>query len=426
MGKRTQTHISRRQFVGAMAVTPMIRSASGRGRRSSGSRTRIAVIGAGAFGAWTALHLNRLGAEVVLVDGWGAGNSRSSSGGEGRALRTIYGPDRVYSEMARRSLELWRDLELQIDRRIYTETGALWMVQDDATYVNEAVPILEEFGLRVDSVSIADARSRYPQIDFQDVDAVFFEHRAGVLRARESCQWIVELFESNDGVFERAIVPPLTDLDSPVKSLPLEDGRSLEADRFVLACGPWLGAMVPDLLTDLIRPTRQEVFYFGTPPGNDLWMPERLPIWIELAEQVVYGFPDSMGRGFKFADDPRGRPIDPSSADRRPTPELIAAARRYLEKRFPALADSPLLETRVCQYENSPDGHLIIDRHPTARNIWIAGGGSGHGFKLAPAVGEMLAGAILDDRALDPKFSLARLSATDDTKTQFESQGDSE
>jgi glycine/D-amino acid oxidase-like deaminating enzyme len=144
-----------------------------------------------------------------------------------------------------------------------------------------------------------------------------------------------------------------------------------------------------------------------------------MPIWIDFGERIFYGIPDLHGRGFKIADDTRGETFDPTTGDRTPSAEGIARARRLLAERFPELANAPLLAAEVCQYENSPDGHLIIDKHPTQKNTWLAGGGSGHGFKLSPALGELLANAILGRAPAPEMFALARLQ---DAKkgTQFE------
>ena len=340
-------------------------------------------------------------------------------------MRAIYGPDRIYSEMVKRARQLWRDLEQETGRELYTETGALWMVRGDDSYIREAIPILEDLGFPVDNLPTTEAARRYPQIDFAGIDEIYLERYAGILLARESCRLVVERFVTEGGAYKRGTVTPLTVATEVVDRLTLTTGEELRADYFVFACGPWLGRVLPDVLTDAIQPTRQEVYYFGVPQGSSDWSPERLPVWVELADRVVYGFPDSLGRGFKIADDTRGKPIDPSTAQRTPTPELISTARSYLSRRFPSLAQAPLLEARVCQYENSPDGQLILDRHPTATNVWAAGGGSGHGFKLSPAIGEQMAQAILRSRPLDSRFSLARLSNTRTSRTQFEFEEDS-
>jgi len=166
------------------------------------------------------------------------------------------------------------------------------------------------------------------------------------------------------------------------------------------------------VIGDRVRPTRQEVFFFGTPPGDTRFTEGALPVWADHGAGFIYGIPGNEWRGFKIADDTRGPPFDPTDGERIPTPETLRAARDYLALRFPGLKNAPLVESRVCQYENSPDEHFIIDRHPAAANAWLVGGGSGHGFKHGPAVGELVAGLVLDANppALPPEFRLARLA----------------
>lgn len=381
------------------------------------SAPRIAVVGAGAFGGWIALHLRKLGANVELIDAWGPGNSRSSSGGETRVIRAIYGADRIYSEMVKRAYELWDEL----DPSLYFETGTLWMHRGDDAYVRSAVPILRDLHFDVEQIALADAAKRYPQIDFRGIRSVWMEKRAGALSARLACMAVRDAVQRAGGHYRNAFVEPGTLANESMSALKLSDGSTVEADAYVFACGPWLGRLFPAILGDAIRPTRQEVFYFGTPQGSRQFAAGAMPVWIDFGERIVYGIPDLHGRGFKVADDTRGEPADPTNMDRTPSAEALARARRLLAERFPALAKAPLLESRVCQYENSPDGQLILDRHPHAKNVWLAGGGSGHGFKLSPAIGEMVANAVLRDRALPEKFAIARLHDAKKPKTQFDS-----
>jgi glycine/D-amino acid oxidase-like deaminating enzyme len=189
----------------------------------------------------------------------------------------------------------------------------------------------------------------------------------------------------------------------------LSDGSRLEADRYVFACGPWLGQLFPDVIAGRIRSTRQEVFYFGTPAGDERFLDSRLPVWIDLSDRFIYGIPGNLHRGFKAADDARGPEFDPTGGSRMPSANGERALRAYVSRRFPVLADAPVLGAEICQYENTPDDHFIVDRHPAMPDVWIAGGGSGHGFKMGPALGELLARQVRDDASPDPFFALARL-----------------
>jgi glycine/D-amino acid oxidase-like deaminating enzyme len=138
---------------------------------------------------------------------------------------------------------------------------------------------------------------------------------------------------------------------------------------------------------------------------------EQCPIWIDFSETIHYGFPATDARGFKVANDARGGPIDPTTDDRAPSAEQLDKARAYLGERFPGLAGAPLLETRVCQYANTADGHLLIDRSPADSNTWLVGGGSGHGFKLGPVLGEFVARLVLGDHTPPAVFALGRQAA---------------
>lgn len=389
----------------------------------AGAPPRVAVVGASAFGGWTALQLRNLGAQVTLVDAWGPGNSRASSGGDTRVIRAIYGPDRIYVEMVKRSYELWEKIDASTQESLYVETGALWLHRGDDSYVQSSAPILRDLGFSVEKLSIADARRNYPQIAFGGIKSVWLERRAGALSARRACAVVRDAFLKAGGSYRVAHAQPGPILNGSMTALRLEDGSAIEADFFVFACGPWLGRLFPEVVGERVRPTRQEVYYFGTPPGSERYLPGRLPVWIDFGERIFYGIPDLHGRGFKIADDTRGDAFDPTDGVRTPSEEGISRARHLLAERFPELSKAPLVHAEVCQYENSPDGHLIIDRHPQAKNVWLLGGGSGHGFKLSPAVGEIAAEGILSGRDTPKMFRLERLRDAAKPSTQFDTRG---
>jgi glycine/D-amino acid oxidase-like deaminating enzyme len=382
---------------------------------------RIAVVGAGAFGGWTALHLLRRGARVTLLDAWGPGHSRASSGGETRVTRAVYGPDAIYVDWVARSFPQWREFEAQVGQRFYHRTGALWLCTLGEDYVESAAPLLAAAGLPLQELPLAAARERYPMIDLAGVKSVWLEPEAGYLFARRACQAVQERFVREGGDYRQLAVAPGAIDGGRMPRVALSDGSTLEADLFVFACGPWLGELFPETFGEAgLRPSRQEIFFFGLPAGDSRFAEGVCPIWFDLDERIVYGIPGNEHRGFKVADDTRGTPIDPTTADRTPTPEFVARARTFLARRFPGMAGAPLVESRVCQYENSLDGQLYVDRHPRAENVWLLGGGSGHGFKLGPPLGAYMAELLLDGRRPEPMFSLARLAApAGEFRTQF-------
>jgi len=377
----------------------------------------IVVAGAGAFGGWTALFLRRQGARVTLVDAWGPGNSRASSGGETRVIRATYGPRAVYTRMAARALALWKEHQTRWHRQLYHGIGVLWLVESDEQYEKAALPILREARVTFEELQGAEVARRFPQINCEQVRWAILEKDGGYLTARRACAAVLEGFLAEGGEYRQlAIQAPIEPRNGELGTVTLSDGSQLTADRFVFACGPWLGSLFPGVIGDRVRPTRQEVFFFGTPPGDRRFTEEALPVWADHGTRFMYGIPGNEWRGFKVADDTRGPVIDPTTESRVPSPEALQIARDYLAYRFPGLRGAPLLESRVCQYEQSPDEHFIIDRHPQAANAWIVGGGSGHGFKHGPAVGELVARLVLTGAAgagagaPDEQFRLSRFA----------------
>ena len=382
----------------------------------------IAVIGAGAFGGWTAHHLLKKGYDVTLLDVFGPGNSRASSGGDSRVIRGIYGEDKIYVDLVARSFKLWKRYQKQWQQSLYFPTGALWFFQVDDTYAQKSLPIVNQAGLKSEQISKKEVEKKFPQINLTDLKSFYFEHEAGYLPARHCCQVVLENFVKKGGEYKQLAVKPGKIFNNKLTELILSDGSKLNADSYVFACGPWLSKVFPNVLKDIITPTRQEVFFFGTPYGDSSLFESNMPVWVDFGKKIWYGIPGADWRGFKVADDTRGAEFDPTSGNRKASESGLESARNYLAKRFPSMKDAPLLESRVCQYENSPDGNYIIDKHPEAENIWVIGGGSGHGFKLGPALGEFVVDRVIGNKEIDPFFALSRFNKDLDKKTQFNPQ----
>ena len=377
------------------------------------TQPRVAVIGGGAFGGWTALHLLERGARVTLLDAWGPGNSRSSSGGETRVMRGTYGPDQPYTEMAARALSLWAKYERRWKRQFLHRSGVLWMAaaRDDA-FESGSVKMLRAAKIKYQELSATQMKKRWPQINFEGIEWGIFEPECGYLDARASCLAVVDIFLTAGGAYRQTAVTPDGLENAPLRALTLSDSSRIKADCYVFACGPWLGTFFPKTVGNLVRPTKQDVFFFGPPAGDIRFTDSFLPVWADHRGKFRYGIPGSDRRGFKIADDTRGAEFDPTSGERVISPETLQDIREYLAFRFPAMKDAPLLESRVCQYEQTPDSHFIVDRHPKNENVWLLGGGSGHGFKHGPAVGEMMAELILKDRPPKPVWRLDRFKNT--------------
>jgi sarcosine oxidase len=202
-------------------------------------------------------------------------------------------------------------------------------------------------------------------------------------------QTLVQEFVAAGGEYRQAaILPPKP--DASFDSIRTSNGESLSASRFVFACGPWLPKVFPEILGQRIFPTRQEVFFFAPPAGDTRFEPAHLPGWADFNDgDIYYGMPDLESRGFKVAHDQHGPPIDPDVGDRIPTPQAIADVREYMKRRFPAVAQRPLVE-----------------------NVVLVGAGSGHGFKHGPAVGRYAAQLVMGaNKNIEQRFSLQSKAA---------------
>jgi sarcosine oxidase len=368
-----------------------------------------AVVGAGCFGAWTALGLRRKGLSVLLVDKYGPANARASSGGESRIIRMGYGPDELYTRMSFRSLAAWQRLGEETREPLFHATGVLWLARTGDRYTADTLATLARAAVRHEALDAQEICARYPQFALDDDVWGIFEPESGALMARRAVQAVVrEAVRAGADYRTAAVVPP--EPRGRLAALRTEDGTTIAAGTFVFACGPWLPKVFPDALGARIFPTRQEVFFFGPPPGDERFASPRMPTWIDFGAEI-YGLPDLEARGFKLAPDRHGEPIDPDVDERLVGAASVERARAFLARRFPALASAPLVETRVCQYENTSNGDFLIDRHPGADDVWLVGGGSGHGFKHGPAVGEYVTERLVGGGTPEPRFALATKQA---------------
>jgi sarcosine oxidase len=364
----------------------------------------VMVIGAGVFGAWTAYTLQHRGARVLLVDSYGAGNSRSSSSGESRIIRMAYGSDEVYTQWSYRSLELWKKFDQETGARIFRRTGVLWLAHEGMRLAAETLATLAHAGIPHKKLSRAEIEQRFPQVACADGEFAIYEPESGALMARRGLQRVVEEFQRLGGTYQ------IAEAEAPsggrsISALASWSGESFRAQNYVFTCGPWLGKTFPELLASRIFPSRQEIYFFGVPSGDRGYSAGNFPTWLDV-NSLMYGIPDIEGRGFKVASDSHGAAVDPDRIER-VAGETLPLVRDYVRRRFPGLRDAPVIESRVCQYENSSNGDFLIDRHPGFDNVWLVGGGSGHGFKHGPALGEYVARLVLDGGQTDSRFSLA-------------------
>jgi sarcosine oxidase len=361
------------------------------------------VIGAGVFGASLADRLARESWEVTLVDRSEPGHARAESGGETRLIRCSHGPDEFYARSARRALELWREL----GEEVLVESGVAWFARREGGWEADSERVLRNAGIPVERMSPEEGARLFPSVAVDDLAFVLHEPEAGVLRAADGVRALVRRAREAGARVVTGEARPDTEsarLTEPAAAgadaAPAARGtgqRVLEADAVVWACGAWLGGIFPELMP--LRVTFQQLVLFDAPPEWDG------PGWVDF-DAAVYGHARVEGIGFKVGPDADGPEVDP---DRRPveaTPDAIASARDYLAHRFPALADASVASAPGCHYSLTPDGEFVFARHPEHDNVWLLGGGSGHGYKHGPAVAEHVGAVLAGRERPEPRFAL--------------------
>ena len=381
-------------------------------------KKKIIVIGAGAWGGWSAFMLQKSDFDVTLVDQYGPGNELSGSGGKTRIIRMAYGGNPDYTRMVHRSFQLWKAQEKLWDEKFYYETGALWMFGDmEPLYATKSKPLMERLGYSLDEIDLDDVAKKYPQVNLDGITKTFWEPKSGYLEAGRSCEVVVNEFLKMGGVFLNEKIIGVRG-SGEIDSLVTDSGEELKADQYVFACGPWVTNLFPEL-KPYIYASRQEVYYYKTPENH---LAPDLPIWFEFQPPNLmrYGIPDHFDQGFKVAYDEREVAINPDQDSREVTAETFAEISEVVGNRFPALKGAELIDHRVCVYDNSLDGEFIMDQTPDFSNGIYLGGSSGHGFKMGPAIGEMVKNKINANIDFPEAFKLERLFDLNGQKSQYE------
>ena len=430
----TRRGIDRREFVKTAALGAGAVALSGTRTASAGTRpgdplrrgtgapavhTRqtpdIAVVGAGAFGAWTALNLQQSGAQVTLIDQYGPGNSRATSGGETRGVRTGYG-DRghglLWTGWAKRAIEKWnewderwRDMLLP---RVFFTTSDLIMRDEWTEFMEDTKNNWDEVGVRHEVLEADEIRRRWPVIELGDVTVALWERDAGVVRARRAIESVARVFQHEGGEVNIARAEMGAITGRHLDGLQLEPDVSLSAGTYVFALGPWFPKAFPELMGRRLRIPMGHVLYLRTPPGDNSYSFPNLPSY---NFRGVTGWPalppDNRGFRVRTGGQPPG---DPDTSRRWLTEEEHERPRAFVRERFPGLADAPVSETRACHYEVSVTRNFFFDHHPDFDNVWFAGGGSAEGFKFGPVIGEYLAGRVLGTEGTPELIEAFRLS----------------
>ncbi|MEE2637958.1 MAG: FAD-binding oxidoreductase [Acidobacteriota bacterium] len=414
--------IDRRRFITTTAAAGIGFGAGSKGAVArvraaavqAGRSPDIVVVGAGTFGMWTALNLQRLGARVTVVDAYGAGNSRQTSGGETRGVRTSYGDrphGRLWTRWANEAIRKWTAWdEMGRDRllpRLFFNTGDLILREETSEYIENTRAHWDALGTTYEPLTADEVAYRWPWVRFENLGVALYEPAAGVVRARRAIESVARVFEEEGGTIRigRAAIGARN--GARLETVAVEGGEAISAETMVFACGPWFPKVFPRLMGNRIRISIGHVFYFAVPPGDTRFAFPNMP---------SYGVPGCTGwpalppdhRGFRVRTGGRVGD-DPDTSDRWIPAESHERPRQILERHFPDLVGAPINETRACHYESSVDRNFIVDHHPDFNNVWLLGGGSSEGFKFGPVLGEYIARRMLgveDDPELAEGFRL--------------------
>jgi len=391
-----------------------------RGRSAAiqtGRTPDIVVVGAGAFGMWTALNLQRLGARVTVVDAYGAGNSRQTSGGETRGVRTSYGDrphGRLWTRWANDAIRKWTEWdEMGADRllpRVFFNTGDLILREETSPYIEDTRSHWDALGTPYEMLTPDEVAYRWPWVRFDGLGVAVYEPAAGVVRARRAIESVARVFEEEGGTITIGRASLGERRGRSLQSVAIDGGDPVSGETTIFACGPWFPKVFPELMGNRLRISMGHVFYFAVSPGDNRFSFPNMP---------SYGVPGCTGwpalppdhRGFRVRTGGRP-PEDPDLSDRWIPTEYHERPREILERHFPDLVGAPINETRACHYESSVDRNFIVDHHPDFENVWLIGGGSSEGFKFGPVLGEYIARRVLgggdeaDDAGLAEGFRL--------------------
>ena len=362
------------------------------------------VVGLGAHGSAAAYQLAKRGQSVIGFDRFARGHTLASFGGLSRIIRLSYYEHASYVPLLKRAWDLWRELERDSGETLLTQTGGLYMGPPDGELVSGSLGSAQTHGLAHEVLDNAELRRRYPVFDVDPKWIGVFDAQAGWLAPERSVETHLRGAERHGAALRFAEPIERWERDGHGVRVTSSKG-SYSARRLVIAAGSWLPRLLPQLATHLWV-ERNVLFWFE--PRGQLEDFTRLPVYIvEDTDRFYYGFPYDPGNGLKMAGLHFGDHVDPDAVDREPSAVDEERVRAWLRRRMP-LANGERRRAQVCMYTNSPDGHFIIDHEGP---VTYASACSGHGFKFASAVGEILADLAISGRSsLDIRFlSAARL-----------------
>jgi len=359
--------------------------------------SRVIVVGAGINGVTAAIELKKRGHKVILVDPGPLPHPLAASTDISKAVRAAYGPDEEYTALAERAIRLWREWNKQFDVELYHEVGVMWVRQGEmkrGDFEYESFKILEQRGHKIERMNSARLWKRFPAWNQELYRDGIFELEAGYAESSLVVATLIERAKSlGIELHQGARFSELAEGDNRVKGIVLDSGQRISGDVVVVAVGAWTPYVLP-FTQKFFRATGQPVFHLK-PRQPELFAPERFPVFgADISTTGYYGFPLSREGVVKIANHGPGREMPPESSRRAVTPQEEQNLREFLSSTFSALADAPIVYTRICLYCDTNDGHFWIAPDPARRGLIVATGDSGHGFKFAPILGKIIADAV--------------------------------
>ena len=356
----------------------------------------VIVVGAGINGVTSAIELKKRGHRVVLVDPGPIPHPAAASTDISKAVRAAYGPDEDYTVLADRCIPIWREWNTKFGTKLYHETGVLFVCEQKmqpGSFEFESCRVLEKIGHRFESFDDFTFHNRFPAFAENRFQDGFFDPDAGFVESGRVIATLAEYAKSRGvELREGAKFVALDEHDDCVSGIVLEDRHRISGDAVVMATGAWTPYLLPS--TELfLHSTGHPVFHLR-PRQSSFFLPERLPFFgADISTTGYYGFPLNQGV-VKIANHGPGSGISPDSPKRVVTREDENDLRKFLRSTMPALADAPIVVSRICMYCDTNDGDFWIARDPERPNLIIATGDCGHGFKFAPVLGELIADAV--------------------------------
>jgi len=359
--------------------------------------SRIIVVGAGINGVTAAIELKKRGHDVVLVDPGPLPHPLAASTDISKAVRAAYGPDDEYTELAERSIKIWREWNQEFGTQLYHEVGVMFVRQRElkpGDFEYESFKTLEHRGHKVERINSARSWKRFPAWNPELYRDGILELEAGYAESGRVVATLVRHAKSlGIELLEGARFFQLDEGNNRVRGIVLDTGKRIASDLVVMTVGAWTPYLLP-FTKRFFRASGQPVFHLQ-PRQPELFAPECFPVFgADITTTGYYGFPINRDGVMKIANHGPGREMSPESPKRAVTPEDEKNLREFLSSTFPALADAPIVYSRVCIYCDTHDGHFWIARDPDRRGLIIAAGDCGHGFKFAPVLGEIIADAV--------------------------------